>query len=684
MPHEWNNIMVVTEAELVPGWYSNLKTLQQEIHRHKDKPYGIKKVQSGGNGRQLLVSFDSLPNEIKNGLGDPRKHNHVLEAFYKIDTGAVSFYGDFLFDGVGLPSKLQTEYITNASVLAACVELMLTRTAQRIQMGKKPKKIMATVLADAISFNATLQVKHGVQHTLPVSEKRFKEWFAAFNVPTGNYKYNYASLITGKLGNQNRRLVTETVLQLLNDMFAGQSHKPTRTDIMRTYDGFLQGYVRVINTDTGELYDPQDFKPLSETTIVSYLGAWTEKAGSYKKRSGNSVKLAEQFIAPVRYKKVFYAGSRISVDDRQPPFEYAKGERVWFYLAQDLGSGAFTCWVHGKSKEGLLIDFYRQMVRNYHGWGLKLPKEIEAEASLNYNHKDTFLLPGRMFEHVSIKANNPRGKAIERTNRVLRYEKEKELEGWKPRPFSRTEANQEGPHKVPIIPYDQIVNQSLKILQDYNNEPHREAEGKSKWQYFTENQHPEAKPINWRGILPWLGYTTTTTCRDNGLIHLQNDDYMLGMDGAILTGEALIEKMAIIGGKKVSCVWLDGNDGKVMKAFVYLNDCIVCEAIVQPRASRSQVEETEADREAEAITMRYRNTITTYMSMKAKSISEVVVINDKPKLPQHFVIPELQASRQEEREGAAEILPEATDDYTPFTIPTNNTYSSKNSLYNRL
>jgi len=47
MPHNWGNILVVTKDELIPKYYNTLSALKVEIHRYKDLPYGIKKVQKG-------------------------------------------------------------------------------------------------------------------------------------------------------------------------------------------------------------------------------------------------------------------------------------------------------------------------------------------------------------------------------------------------------------------------------------------------------------------------------------------------------------------------------------------------------------------------------------------------------------------------------------------------------------
>lgn len=83
MPHHWGNFLVVTKDELVPKYYS-LDSLKQNVSRYKGKPYGIKKVQKGGNGRMMLVDFDSLPKEIQDSIGDPRTMQHPLIDFFSI------------------------------------------------------------------------------------------------------------------------------------------------------------------------------------------------------------------------------------------------------------------------------------------------------------------------------------------------------------------------------------------------------------------------------------------------------------------------------------------------------------------------------------------------------------------------------------------------------------------------
>lgn len=699
MPHIWNDILVVTEPELVPAWYNCRETLRSEIHRHKEKSYGIKKVCSGGNGRQLLVSFDSLPTEIKNGLGDPRKSDHLLELFYETDKDAVAFYTTHtLADGSTLSLNHQEEYITNASVLRACIELKQQRVRTITAMSGSPKKVMTSVLADAMSFNNTLKVKHGVAHTLPASEKRFKEVFKSFGgqfdkltVTDGaRTKYNYASLISGKLRNQNTRKVTDTVMQLLNDLFAGQRSKPSRTDVTRRYDGFLQGYIELINPETGEMYNPKDYRPLSDATIINYLGSWKESIGTYTKRSGDRQVLMSKFKPYHSLERPQYAGSIISIDDRQPPFEYAQGQRVWFYNGIDLASEAFTCWVYGKTKEGLIIEFYRQMVRNYTEWGVNLPLELEAESSLNSSFTGTFLQPGRMFEHVRIEANNARGKRIERYFGALRYNDkgEKGREGWLARPFARRESNQAGPQKKVIVPYGTIIDNGLKDIEDWNNVPHSIHKDKSRWEVFMEMQNPDTQPTNWRAILPYLGYSTKTSC-NVGIIRLNGAEFLIGDDAKVHTGQRLIDVMEEIEGENITCFWLDDNQGNVLKAVVYYNDRIICEAVPKPMYNRAMAERTPKGIAARTVMSSYVSTIEAYMRDKRNSINELIVIDNTPKPERTFRISTVK--RYEAKESEAENMGEmpcdpfdaAQDDNNYSTQLTHN-HSQRKSLKDRL
>lgn len=664
MPHNWGNILVVTKDELVPKYYKYLNTLQKEIQRYDDKPYGIKQVQKGGNGRQMLIDFDSLSNEIQDSIGDPRKMHHPMIAFFDFHPAAVRFFTDFRFeDGTPLKDDFKEEYITNASVLIAAEKLKLARLAEWKSKNKTSGRgLLPSIWTDVITFNEFLPKIRKVRHSIPPSYRAFDRLFKTFfnGVETD---FNFESLISGKLKNQNRRLMTEEMIALLNDMFAGQDHKPTRTQVADQYQAFLNGELTIINTNTAEEYDCTDsdkFKPISEASIIAWLGKWENIIGTFAKRSGNRQELIGQFIPYHSLEKVKESGLLISIDDRQPPFFYDKGKRMWAYMGIDLASEAWICWVFGESKEGLILEFYRQLVRNYHDWGVNLPLGLECESSLNSSFVNTFLKNGVMFDNVRIEANNARGKKIERYFGKLRYEKEKSKEGWLGRPHARKEDNQKSSEKDVILSQKTIIQNSLFDVQEWNNEENSQYAGMTRWEVFIEKQSKNTHPTNWRGFLPHLGFKTPTSC-NAGIIRFNRQEYLLGIDGEIALGEDLIRLMKYVESKEFDVFWLDGNQGQVIKAMIYYQDMMLCDLILKPTYSRSIHELDEKGKLNRELMSAYENTVNAFMSNRKKEIDSILIIDNRSKtLNNKFVIPGLEQYTPSDEE--AEVIETTTEE----------------------
>lgn len=651
MPHEWNDKIVVTREEVVPAFYPSWEALKKQIQRYKDKPYGIKRFQRGGGlNTTFLIDFDSLPVNIQNALGDPRKLNHIMEKFYRPDARAIEFYTTHKAGGKGLDQEKQEEYIINAQVLNAALELKTARIEEHLKRGgRRPKHLDETICEDVKSFNRVLEVKFNERHTLPEHPRRLAEKML-------NYQRDgYGSLITGAFGNNNAAKKTEKIIHLLESMFAKDKSKPNATDVARRYNAFLAGYVELFDAVTGEQFNPKDYKKLSERTITKFLASWESKVVTYKQRAGDRQKYMSEFESWISTGHVKWAGSIISIDDRQPPFEYAPGKRMWFYLGIDLGSEAFTCFVWGKTKEGIILEFYREMVRNYAEWGLSLPAELECESNLNANFRKTFLREGKMFDYVRVEANNARGKRIEQYFRNLRYEFEREEENWIGRPFARNEANQVRPGSKPIE-YNVLVRQCLKTIQDWNNCEHSQYKGKTRWEVFLEKQHPDLHPINWKGILPYLGNETKATCKA-GNVKFQDTLFLLGDNGKIALGDELISIMKIVERRELQIFWIDGHDGSVLKAIAFIDGRYVCELIKKPVVTRARIEQTAGDRANMELVSHYNNTIRSYVSHRKNELTEVIMIDNRSRtLNDNFKIPFLEIGTDQYRQKTLEIL----------------------------
>lgn len=683
MPTFIDDILVVTKEELVPGYYRNENHLLVTLNRYKDKPFGLKRYsRGGGRGKKLLILFDSLPKTIQDSIGDPRQLEHILLRYFTIDDEAVTVYDEYSDEAGGLDPEKKEEYILNASVLNAVIAL---REARIIEWQGKGRRSMAglnrTLYADYSTFGEVMLRKFGKTHNLPNNESRFLDKLRKYEA--GSREEGYLSFINKNRGNNNAGLRTERARILLESMFAHQNHKPTPAEIHQQYEAFLAGYVEVINNETGEIINPKEYGKLSQRSVSGFLNSWDSAVVTSRKRTGNRQIRLASFVPHEILEHPKFAGSIISVDDRQPPFAYKKATRMWFYNGIDLGSEAITTWVYGTTKEGIILEFYRQMVRNYAEWNLPLPNEIECESNLNASYREGFLKEGSMFKKVRIEANSARSKRCEGYWRPLRYIYEKKHEGWIARPFARSEANQVSTGKEIIVPYDQIVEQSLRDIETWNNTEHSIYKGKTRWEVFLEKQNPDNKnKINWRGILFTLGKMTETSVNMAGQIRFNNSFYMLGDGGTLVTGDKLINYMQLLAGKEIDIYWLDGNDGEVLCSLICLRgqQRIICEAVKQPVTARASIEETPEQKKNRELIARYRSTLEGYSQRRYHDIDKVTIIDHRSEILNNKF--QISGLKRYEAEPVADVdildeMGEFEDDSNPVQL----TY--EDSLYNR-
>lgn len=689
MPKFWNNTnsVAVTVEELIPRFWSSQNVLSKEISRNREKVYGVKPLQRGCRNRKLVIDFDSLPTHIQEALGDPRKMEHNLLYFYKTDSVAVDFYTNFKRpDGTFLLPTEQQRYITNASVLISLIQLREKHITERVKLGMSLKGLNTFLCDESNSFNVYLEKKEKPTHNLPTHSTRFKETLNAFENEFKyngiTFQYNYFSIIKDVEGKRkiNPLKVSDGVLSVLNGLFSTQKHKPTATEIYRSYEAFLSGYAEVYNETTGEIYNPKEFPKISESTVKGYLAKWENKAATFKTRSGDRQKYMQMFKPHHQLEVPKFAGSIISIDDRQPPFKDLTGKRAWFYNGIDLASECFTVFVYGKSKEGIIIEFYRQLVRNYTEWGFNLPNELEAESALNSSFTKTFLQEGYMFQDVRIEANNARGKRIERFFGALRYEVEKKRDGWLARPTALSESNQQNSGDVPQIPYDEIIQNGIEDIFEWNNSPHSKDPSRTRWEYFTEMQHPDLKPTNWKAILPYLGHKVPTSC-SGGYIKLQGQKRAIAMNGKISLGEELINSLKAIEGKDITVYWLDDNQGNVLKALAFYQDRFICEIQEMPKYNRATIERTADCEKAREIQSSYVASVEGFIRQQEKSLQRINIIHKpKPKPKNGFFIPGM-----EQRKTFIPSDPETveiidTPDDEIYNIPAPTEVSWKNSF----
>jgi len=634
MPKFLGKILVVTKDELIPRFHPTYDALKMKLKRDENKGYGYEREMRGGNCRELLIKFDSLPKSIQQALGDPRIITNSLEVFYKENRAVEDYFNDFTYpDGKYLLPETLSKNIINANVLLAVLKLEKAREAERIRKNGSLRGITETLYNDAHSFNAILLKRYEYQHTLNVNYRSFQRQLNDFKSAFQNSEKDaYKTLIKGADGGGrfNAKKRDTKTDKLLIDLFAGRDWKPSPTEVANEYNAFLNGYIEVINQATGELYEPKGYPELSNRTITAFLNKWENKIGTHAKRSGNRQQFMQEFIPYETMERPTLAGSIISIDDRQPPFEYEKGKRMWWYIGIDLASEAIVSWAYGKTKEELIKNFYKNMIINHHNWNIQLPAELECESSLNSSFKGTFLKDGAMFEKVNIHANSARSKMVERFFRDMRYELEKHNMGWIARPFAKNEANQASSEVKEIIPYNKLVEQCFTNIMIWNNMP-KKGTTTGRFDYFLQNQSPDLVKTNYKSFIQYLGNKTETSC-NAGIMKLQRSEWLLGDKGSIYTGEKLINLLKQVEGKDIDIYWLDNENGDVFKAMIFdkKDGRYIGEALQKPVSARSFKEETDAQKEAREIMAKYRNTVTNFMQIQKQAIDPLTVIDNRP------------------------------------------------------
>lgn len=671
-------ILVVRYDELVPTYYKTENYLRKKVSEDMKRGYGMRKVRPGkGQGSNALIEFDSLPLWIQEQMDDPRRDKHCVEMFYRHNVEAERFFANyFLPDGRRIKADIRAKYTANAGAIEAILELKTEREKDFARCGKRAPNLFENLCADATSFKTIQEKLDGTAHNLPENPRRFQEkvteYATAFSAGSkADKEAAYSTLISEQhISNSiaGARKVHKQELDLFESIFRGIGYKPNYTDVYMEYTDFLNGRKEIVSNETGVVLNPADFEPVSESTIRAYLAKWESKAATLRLRTGDRQKLIGEVTPYSSMEQSDYAGSLLSIDDRQPPFEYPIGTkkgRVWLYLGYDEGAECYTTIVWGKDKnEAMMLDFYRQMVRNYAEWGLPLPAELECESHLNSLFRNTFLREGNMFHYVKIEANKARGKIIERKNGNIRNDVERKDEGWVARPNAKSESNRAGTEKVPMLPFETIVENSIQHYEEWNNAPHSKETGMTRWEFFMTRQNPKLQPINWFGIIPHLGYITKSSCH-TGIVRLNHGECLLGMNGNIALGDDLINLMKLAEGRDLDVRWLDGNDGKVLKAYAFIGEEYICELFPKPVFKRARIEQTEADAIAIKLMSSYVATVEGFGNRRKKEIERVTVISTSSTTDiangnqYHFTIPQRIERRKQatiERQTAVEVL----------------------------
>lgn len=595
----YNGRLCISMRDLVDGGIMTRGSYEKSVQRKR-----IQVVrQGGGPGNYVLVAVDSLPASYKEKVnqvypgGAQVRLEEWIRSNYEVDQVATAYFFDKDNCGVQLTSEKAKECVTNASVLNTCIRLYeRAATAQRLFGNKYNWSMMATAIE-------TLRRQFG--HTLPTSELRFRK-------KVNDYKKNgYASLISGKYGNQSARKVDQKTERLILGI-ATLPNKPWNTNVAELYNLFVTGELDVYDPESGVMFNPDDFidkngnlKELSETTISNYLNKPKNKLLINHILTSQTTFMHEQMPHMHRHHGEFSL-SKVSFDDRDLPRKLKDTKiRPKAYYEYDVTSGCCIGYAYNRTKSvDLVVDMFRNMFRllDRQGWGC--PAEVEVENHLMSQWRDSFLRAGVMFPFVRFCApmnsqekhaeqfNGAKKRSIEHRNHVgigrfyakspkYRTESVKVFDE-----FNNTYVDKD------YYTWDELIADDMRDIHEYNHAPHpnqKKYPGMSRWDVLVANVNPTLRPLDKATIARYVGEKVSTTIRRNSYCRVAGKDWWLSRTNVL--------ELLAPNDYKVDAYYLTDDKGNITDMFIYQGDMYIDRLEDIGTYCTARAEQTDKDEE---------------------------------------------------------------------------------------
>lgn len=557
-----------------------------------------------GLGSYALVEVATMPKRFRDAVaeryGDGSDHM-LLDWFgqhWQMDAKARDFYASYRFaDGSSLPAEHVMQYTRDASTLKAVADLMADTRAMRKAM--QGEGVNWSEMLGALRY---YQEQFG--HSLPLSPARFKAKVREFA------EGGYETLISKKFKNDNSRKVSYKIERLIMSLDS-LPERPYGSTVAELYNSFVTGSLHVVDPESGEMFDPDDFTNkkgdpvvLSEATIAYYLNKPKNKALRAKVHDGQW-EFNNEYRPHHLRRSPQWAFSKVSADDRDLPRKMHNGQRVKAYYVYDVASGCVVGYAYNRLKTAdLFIDCMRNMFRTIERNGWCMPAQIEVEHHLVSNFADGLMKAGTVFPLVRwCNPGNSQEKRAEHLNRAKKYGTEKRLQAGIGRWYSKLEANRPKTEKVydeynntykeKTYSYDELVADDIRAIDEYNHQPHpnqKRYPGMTRWDVLTEMQNPDLAPVDKAVLYRYIGEHTETSVRRNMYCTVQYGEYALPTPQEI--GKLEPRNM------KVDAYYLPDEEGKVSEVYLYQNGAYITRCEQVTRYNEATAEQTEADRAA--------------------------------------------------------------------------------------
>ena len=496
----------------------------------------------------------------------------VLKA--EADTEARAYYTAYRKeDGTPLEPRLIEQYTNRASLLGALKSSLEAQQAERARAGKK--MYMKDWYAEAMQwYNAQREqypcAKIG-------NARSFERVFKAF------CNEGYASVVSGKTGNDSARLVSVKAERLIVALWRTNG-KPFKERVWELYMEFACGDRELYDRETGEVFNPEEFRhkgrtlELSQSTIWRYISKAMNTTAVYADRNGNFA--YQNTLRPKHRRKVGNCSlSKISMDDVALSRKTKDGKWVYKYIAVDVLSGYwFRPSYHlGAADTELVMESFRNMFCELYALGLPIPGELEVEHHL----MDNIEWLGEVFPIVRFCASATEKRA-EHNIRQFKYGASKDAGHTIGRWYARSEAYSSVRKKVngdyeleagQRLTAEQIIADDLADIARHNSELHKRQKtfaGMTRRDVLEQCVNPDLKPIESWYLLRWIGHHTSTSIVNNNRVQVQGEQFEL-------KDFACIERLKP-NTRRVDAYYNHNTEGEVERVYLWQGDTYIGEA----------------------------------------------------------------------------------------------------------
>jgi hypothetical protein len=460
-------------------------------------------------------------------------------------------------------------------------------------------------------------------HTLPGSEKRLKLTYLDY------VKDGYNSLIDPKFGNDNARKVSVKLERLILSLYS-QPEKPYTTTVHEQFDAYMSGRIEVVDCETGEMFNREDFQKngvpisISESTVWSYLNNPLNRALVDKVRMGSFEYNNTHRPFNHRHSPNF-SFSKISMDDRDLPRKELSGKRVKAYYAFDVASECIIGAAYSMSKDDdLFIACLRDMFRLIDRNGFGMPMQVEVENHLVSSYFDIL---SEMFPFMRIcNKGNSREKRAEHEIKQKKYGTEKKFQTGVGRFYLKLEANRVTSDKInnefkeKYYAYYTLVADDLKSNFEHNNKLHSKQKkypGMTRWQVLMYNLNPDLPQINKGLVYKCIGNKTETSIRNSQYCRVQNNKY-------VLPNPEIVERLQT-NNYSVDAYWLQNQEGRIPEVYLYQNGNYLCKCEMIETYQEAMSERTEHDEQIRLDQAKY--TAKFDKLIKTNKVGKIEIIN---------------------------------------------------------